>query len=247
MSHLYLPCKCGCGNLVQTKMENKRPDCGFSRGHFVPVPRPTTQVPCECGCGSLVTTPNPYGRPTRFLPYHAKILTSRPVKIVGDTALITLTRGKYSIIDACDLLLLGDGKWSALKRNDGNTWYAVRIRDKKIIQMSRVIFGASAGDPIVDHIDGDGLNNRRSNLRFATGYQNRVNVRRRKTGSSGFRGVVPAKRFGAWRAQIGCKGKGYSLGVFDSPEDAAKAYDHAAYHLHGEFAVLNFPEVAHAS
>jgi hypothetical protein len=92
---------------------------------------------------------------------------------------------------------------------------------------------------IVDHKDGNGLNNCRDNLRVCTQRQNQAN-RRSDGGASRFVGV---RRYGdKWRATIQYRGKVYHLGVFDDEVEAAKARDRKAWELHGEFAYLNFPK-----
>lgn len=92
----------------------------------------------------------------------------------------------------------------------------------------------------VDHRDQDGLNNRRLNLRVASAYQNAANVGLRKGCQVPYKGVALFK--GRYRARITAQGVVAHLGVHDSPIGAARAYDAAALRLHGEFAVLNFPE-----
>lgn len=95
-----------------------------------------------------------------------------------------------------------------------------------------------------DHIDGNKLDNRRSNLRVATVSQNQFNRRMDKRNKSGYFGVDFDKKRGKWRAQ-GCVGyKHTMIGRFDSPEEAALARDKWAIENHGEFARLNFPELA---
>jgi hypothetical protein len=88
---------------------------------------------------------------------------------------------------------------------------------------------------IVDHIDHNGLNNRRSNLRVCTPRQHQAN-----RGPSRFVGVFFEKRGGKWQAHIMAHGKHYYLGLFDDEVKAAKARDRKAYELHGEFAYLTF-------
>ncbi len=106
--------------------------------------------------------------------------------------------------------------------------------------MHRQILGASKGEN-VDHIDGNGLNNQRSNLRFCTQSQNCCNQRKRTlTSSSKYKGVAKAKR--KWHVCLGKDGITYNLGCFASQETAAREYDKLAKLVHGEFALLNFPE-----
>lgn len=91
----------------------------------------------------------------------------------------------------------------------------------------------------VDHIDGDKLNNQKSNLRVCTNGQNQMNGGAYRNSSSKFRGVSWEKAQGKWRADIQANKKTKHLGVFESERDAAKAYNEAAKELHGEFARLN--------
>ncbi len=96
----------------------------------------------------------------------------------------------------------------------------------------------------VDHINGDGLDNRRSNLRRVTTAQNAGNQRASRSNSSGFKGVSWSTSSGAWRAQIQVARRSKHLGYFASKEEAARAYDAAALKRFGEFARLNFPAPA---
>jgi hypothetical protein len=155
---------------------------------------------------------------------------------------IPLTQGKEALVDDCDYEYLMRWKWHFLRR--GGTGYAKRNRtsgcDQKL--MHRLIAGrcgldVDGGD--VDHIDGDGLNNQRSNLRAASRSQNNVNSKRPKNNTSGFKGVYPRSWDGKPVAQIGVDGRRVYLGTFDDPRDAARAYNDAALKYFGEFACLN--------
>ncbi len=90
----------------------------------------------------------------------------------------------------------------------------------------------------IDHKDGNGLNNVRTNLREATHAQNLANSTSRR-GSSRFKGVSWYKRRGKWVAYVNCTGEHYHLGYFDDEVEAARAYDEKAKELFGEFARLN--------
>lgn len=96
----------------------------------------------------------------------------------------------------------------------------------------------------VDHIDGNRLNNRRSNLRIVTHQQNTWNRGKYSNNTSGFLGVTLCKQTGRWRAQLCQSGRRIRIGRFSTPEEAARAYDALAFQLRGDFARLNFPSDA---
>lgn len=87
----------------------------------------------------------------------------------------------------------------------------------------------------LDHIDRDKQNNAISNLREATQAQNCYNRKRAINSTSGFKGVTYRRSSGKWNAQIGCAGKRFNLGLYDTPEAAHQAYCDAAKHFHGDF------------
>ncbi len=151
---------------------------------------------------------------------------------------IPLTQGKFAVVDVEDYNWLAGYKWCVSQ--SGNSFYAMRNRCGTKVLMHRQIMNASNG-LLVDHIDGNGLNNRRSNLRLCTRYQNSCNSRpHRNNLYSKYKGVRWDKRYNKWYAGIRKSGKQFFLGSFDNEIDAAKAYDKKAKELFGEFAYLNF-------
>lgn len=114
-------------------------------------------------------------------------------------------------------------------------------RRGQTILMHRLITGAAPGQE-VDHVNRDGLDNRRANLRVATRSQQIANQDIRLDNTSGYRGVSWRRDSRRWQAQLTVNGKWRGLGCYDDPEDAARAYDAAAREHFGEFAVLNFPD-----
>jgi hypothetical protein len=148
-------------------------------------------------------------------------------------AKIKLTLGLYAIIDDADFEMLNNYKWYAKKGR--KTFYAARRHGHKVQQMHRLILNAKAGQQ-VDHIDHEGLNNQRNNLRLCTEAQNSCN--RKGRGVSPYLGV--SKHRDKYQAQITKGGINLALGVYNTEEAAARAYDTAAKEIHGIYANLNF-------
>lgn len=116
----------------------------------------------------------------------------------------------------------------------------------KAVRMHRLVLGLSTDDPHVDHINHNRLDNRRSNLRLCTMQQNTFHSLAQRTyagekTSSHFKGVGLITARGKWHPRIQVNGRRISLGHFEDEASAARAYDSAAAHFFGEFAVLNFP------
>lgn len=138
-------------------------------------------------------------------------------------------------------------KWSSSKgyahRIDKTNGVNSRVVLHRVI-MSRVLKRELLPDELVDHIDHNPCNNRRSNLRLATPAQNAKNSRKQSNNTSGYKGVTfnPAAKKKKWIAQITSNGKAKNLGTFYTREEAAIAYNLAASELHGEFACLNVIE-----
>lgn len=153
--------------------------------------------------------------------------------------ILPLSRGLVAIVDAEDEALVGGFKWYAVPASDGSTFYAARNHPEttRQLRLHNVLMCPPAG-LFVDHINRDGLDNRRANMRLASRRENMAN-RRFPLGKSGYRGV---HRYGRrWCASVSEQGQSVVVGVFDDPAKAARAYDVAASQRYGEFAVLNFP------
>jgi hypothetical protein len=156
---------------------------------------------------------------------------------------IYLGEGEWTIVDPADYYQFGNFKWYI--GGHGTKFYAVRSvkigpEQIKTVRLHREIISASEG-LLVDHINGNSLDNRRANLRLATHAQNMHNRRKRKNTTSRFIGVYFDKERGKWVAQIKYQGERILLGRFDSEIDGARAYDEAAKKCRGEYARLNFP------
>jgi len=154
-----------------------------------------------------------------------------------DAKFIPLIRGGFAIVDGDDYAKLAEYKWYC--EHNCNTSYAVRSKNHKRIYMHRQILNAPNGK-VVDHKDGNGLNNLRSNLRLCTKTQNMRNRRPWLSCSSRYKGVSWDKSSKKWRARITFNGKKSHIGQFDDEVEAARAYDREAKELFGEFAYLNF-------
>lgn len=144
--------------------------------------------------------------------------------------------GKFAIVDDEDYEFLMQWKWTAQKTSIG--FYAVRWAKPKNIIMHRLINGTPDG-LVTDHIDGDGLNNQRNNLRSVTQLQNTWNRRGKRGGTSKFKGVwfdAGNQNLKKWRAAIRINGRLKYLGRFHTEEEAGAAYAFASHAYFGEFA-----------
>jgi hypothetical protein len=161
---------------------------------------------------------------------------------------IALTRGKVTVVDDEDFEWLASFKWYA--GYCSGKWYARRTKKigghNRVVYMHREILTLAAGQNTQgDHRDGDGLNNRRSNLRPATLAEQHRNKPRHRDKRDAFKGVYFDDRRPAsptpWRAMIYINGRAVYLKKHRTAVDAARAYDAAAREAFGEFARLNFP------
>lgn len=147
---------------------------------------------------------------------------------------IPLTQGKFAIVDNKDFKWLSQYNWVFDSR------YAKAANGKRnaVLVMHRLIMQTPKGMD-TDHINGDGLDNQRKNLRVCTHAQNLANRLKQKDNTSGFKGVYWSKDRKKWMAQVRFHGKKYQS-RHKTKEQAARAYDEMAKKYFGEFARLNF-------
>jgi hypothetical protein len=147
-----------------------------------------------------------------------------------------------ALVDERDAMKVFNFDWET--KRSGKTIYAVSRAhigggSYKTVGMHNLVVGRTSGE--VDHVNGNGLDNRRSNLRVGTKIQNAWNTTAKKNQkSSPFKGVTLHKPSGKWVAQI-CNNFVTRIGAFDTQEDAARAYDEVARETRGPLASFNFP------
>lgn len=159
----------------------------------------------------------------------------RQIRIEGNIAYVPLTRGYEAVIDKDDIDLVSGKNWHAIV----TPWtvYAARKNKKEGSKsMHSVIFGPLPNGMEIDHIDCNGLNNMKSNLRAASKSQNQRNKKIQKNNSSGFKGVSFDKKNKKWIAFISVKKRAINLGRYRTPDLAHEAYKNAAMRLYGDFA-----------
>jgi hypothetical protein len=159
--------------------------------------------------------------------------TPRPAIIKGSTAEIPLGKDSkygYVLVDKEDAHL-SDMKWTLGKRGYPVTGSGITLH--------HTIMGKPEKGMVVDHINRDRLDCRKSNLRFVSYFENAQNISKQKNNTSGYRGVWFRKDTGKWAADIKVNYKKLSLGCYEKVADAAKAYNIAAKQHFGENAVLN--------
>ena len=154
---------------------------------------------------------------------------------------ISLSRGKFALVDNINYEYLNQWKWYY------NNGYAARDQRNLItkkdtrIYMHRIIMKAKKSENI-DHVNHNGIDNQKRNLRKSTHEQNMHNMKSNKNSTSQYKGVCWAKNNKKWKVQINYNNKHIYLGYYTNEKVAAKVYDKAAIKLHKEFAYLNFPQ-----
>lgn len=149
-------------------------------------------------------------------------------------------KNKIIIMDYFDYIKYNHLKlYISTKSKYSSTNYVYLFINKKKIYLHRLITNCTKG-LIVDHIDGNGLNNCKSNLRICSYIQNGHNRKAKKNSLTGFKGVYKRKdRENNWIARIIVNGKDIYIGSTDTPEKAAAMYNTAAIKYFGDFALLN--------
>lgn len=150
---------------------------------------------------------------------------------------IVLTQGKAALVDDGDFEFLSKFKWHAHK--DRHTYYARSRHGGATLRMHRLICGDPEPGFVIDHINGNGLDNRRVNMRAVSANVNALSTKRYCNNTSGYRGVVLDKRRNLYAAQLQVRENGVKrkihLGYFPTPEEASRAYHAAVKERYGNF------------
>lgn len=171
---------------------------------------------------------------SKCILYSAREASAPPAPGTFTPGEFVLKSGAVVLIDEQDREEFSKYLWSI----DAYGYVIRNLSRKASILMHRVVMGAGKGQ-IVDHIDGNTMNNRRENLRIASGAQNQANAQKRQGRSSKHKGVSWSKKDKRWRAAISVDGKTLYLGSFIEEDYAGHAYNKAAIQYFGDFARIN--------
>ena len=188
-----------------------------------------TKMLCRCECGTLRAV-DAYS-----LKHRLTLSCGKCKKIIpeGDHMRCTMKNGASFIFDIKDMDIVKNHSWSISR---GHVRTCV---DGRSVYLHQILLDTTC-DTEIDHINGDKMDNRRCNLRFATHAQNNQNKGLRRDSTTGYKGVCFDKRSGKYIAYINANGKRTYLGYFDDKLSAAYAYDAAALQMHGDYARPNF-------
>lgn len=146
--------------------------------------------------------------------------------------------GGRTLINEVDLDRILQFKWCVNEKEKGKRTNYVRTPDGSL-KLHQLLMGPAPEGKVIDHINGDGMDNRQENLRFCTHSENHANEGKRRGGSSVFKGVGFDKERNKWYAKLTTDGETLNMGRFDSEVEAAMAYDRAAVDVFGSFARTN--------
>lgn len=173
-------------------------------------------------------------RPRGAGSFRPRLPYPNPNPEMPGTMLVPLGYGIRAIIDEADAPAVGEYMW-CLKKGSRTNYATTRMSEGKNVMLHRFLLGLTGELPQqLDHINGNGLDNRRANLRAATHEQNTHNSRMPSTNTSGYKGV--SKCAGGWRAMIRINKRNVWLGVFETPEAAHACYCAKAKETRGAFA-----------
>lgn len=180
-------------------------------------------------------------KPIIIPPYEPHDFSGR-IDVYHGLVYLKTKKGKIAVCDECDYERVSKYHWT-LAGDGRHVFMTQTVRGKsKNTSLHHFILGKPPQGYVVDHINGDGLDCRRCNMRFVTSRENNLNRKSLGNSSSRYKGVTFDKSRGKWNASIYVKGRSINLGRYNQEEDAARAYDKAAYQFFGEYARLNFPQ-----